>query len=199
MSSADAIASIWKDVFTAARKLGPGPGARYVVLVQKNHGLRCLACPLPGSLPEAKVAEVERIVPSAVGRNIVIIAPTEFQLDPADEVKRPGTGEIQAAGRTIPFFGLVLGLAFIGHCVWVFDGQATALAEGCRGADLLIIDSIKANELTTKSVEVAADVMRNANILIFDRNTRNLRTLRKVGNSSQLEFHGGPDVTSILQ
>jgi hypothetical protein len=189
------VSSIWKDVFTAARKLGRGDGARYVVLIQKNQNLHCLTCALPGSMSAASLEEVERVIPSAVSRDVVIISATELQLDPTDELKRPGTGEIQAAGRAIPFFGLALGMAYLGHCVWIFDGQPTALLEGCRRADLLIIDSIKAGELTTKSVGAMAKVMRNENMLIFDRSTRALRLLRAVGPSNRIGFRDDTDDT----
>jgi hypothetical protein len=56
------------------------------------------------------------------------------------------------------------------------------------GTELIIADGIKADTLTAKSVDVAAQVMRNANILLHDRKTGQLRSLRKVGQSTRLEF-----------
>jgi hypothetical protein len=46
-----------------------------------------------------------------------------------------------------------------------------------------------AAKLTTKSADEAARVMRNANILIYDRTSRALRTLRQIGPAGgKLEF-----------
>ena len=43
--------------------------------------------------------------------------------------------------RAIPFFDFLLGFAALGHTVWVFEGHTSALAAGCREADLLLVDS----------------------------------------------------------
>jgi hypothetical protein len=84
---------------------------------------------------------------------------------------------------------MLIGLASIGHSVWILDGQPDAFVAGCRDADLLIIDSAAATRLTAKSLDQAAPLMRNANVLIRDRKTGQLRALRQAGPSKdRLEF-----------
>jgi hypothetical protein len=179
----------WEDVFTAVRRLCVAEGLRHIALVRPNQSILCLPCPAPGSVRPEYIADVERIVPSVTRRNIAAIAPTLPKIEPADVNAIPGTLDVIAMGRVIPFFGMLVGLTSIGHSVWVFDGQPATLAPGSRDSDVLVIDSIMAAKLTTKSADEAARVMRNANILIYDRNTRGLRALRQVGPpGASLEF-----------
>jgi hypothetical protein len=178
----------WDELFEAVRRLACEPALRHLILVRQNQSLICLACPARSSVKPEYVADVERIVPSDVKRSVAILAPTQPKFEPADANALPGTELVIAMGRTIPFFGMLIGFTAVGHAVWVFDGQPDTLAAGCKDADVLIIDSIKADTLTTKSVDDAAQVMRNANILLHDRKTGQLRSLRKVGQSTRLEF-----------
>ena len=67
-------------------------------------------------------------MPSSVKRNIAVIANTELQAV---------TKEISKA---IPFVGMLMGFAYIGHAVWIFEGHPDALEAGCRDADVLIVD-----------------------------------------------------------
>jgi hypothetical protein len=179
---------IWGAVFMAARRLASDPDARYVVLVRPNRSILAIPCPPAGSIPDEQAAKMSHIIPPAPSRAVVVIAPTEFANGPESEGAAKGSSELVAANKAIPFFGLLSGLAYTGHSVWIFDGQMSALQPACRDADLLLIDSILAPKLTTKTVEGAALVMRNANILVHDRNTFGLRALRKVGTSAKLEF-----------
>ena len=179
----------WETVFAAVKRLCGTDGLRHLALVRPNQAVLCLPCPARDAVRPESIAQVERIVPSEAKRNIAVIAPTLPKIEAADVNAIPGTLDVVAMGRVIPFFGMLIGLSTIGHSVWVFDGQSAALAPGSRDADLLIIDSFMATRLTTKSADEAARVMRNANILIFDRNTRDMRVLRQVGPpGSQLEF-----------
>jgi hypothetical protein len=140
-------------------------------------------------MPEDQIAKMGQILPGDGKRNVVVMAPTQFACGEDGEGVNKGSADLIAAGKAIPFFGLLNGLAYIGHSVWVFDGQATAVVPGCKNADLLLIDSILSSKLTTKTVTDAAAVMRNANVLVHDRNTFGLKVLRKVGQSDKLEFH----------
>jgi hypothetical protein len=55
-----------------------------------------------------------------VKRNIAAIAYTEL------------SGLRSDISKTIPFFGILLGFAYIGHAVWIFEGHGSALVAGCR-------------------------------------------------------------------
>jgi hypothetical protein len=179
----------WETIFTAVRKLCASDGLRHLALVRPNQSILCLPCPARDSVRPEHIADVERIVSSDAKRTIAVIAPTLPKIEPADANAIPGTLDVVAMGRVIPFLGMLIGLTSIGHSVWVFDGQPAAVSAGSRDADLLIIDSLMATKLTTRSADEAALVMRNANILIYDRPTRALRVLRQVGPpGSKLEF-----------
>ncbi|MDP8983125.1 MAG: hypothetical protein M3O35_21330 [Acidobacteriota bacterium] len=179
----------WEDVFRAVRTLADAPGLRHIIVVRQNQNLLCMACPERSTVRSEFVAEVERIVPSDGRRNIAVIAPTQPKLEAADVNAIPGTLDVITMGRVIPFFGMLIGFTSIQHRVWVFDGQPDAFIAGCRDADLLIIDSAAGGRLTTTSLDLAAPVMRNANILIHDRKTGGLRAVRQAGTSKdRLEF-----------
>ena len=179
----------WEDLFGAVRVLTAAPGLRHVMVVRPNQSLLCLPCPERSTVRPEYIANVERIVPSEAKRNIAVIAPTQPKLEPTDGDAVPGTLDVIAMGRVIPFFGMLIGLVTIGHSVWIFDGQADALVAGSRDADLLIIDSAMAARLTTKSVDLVVPVMRNVNVLIHDRGVGQLRVLRQAGGAKdRLEF-----------
>jgi hypothetical protein len=91
--------------------------------------------------------------------------------------------------RAIPFLGLLMGLSYLGHAVWIFEGHPSALAAGVREADILIVDSAMAGFLSPGWQDTAAAAMRNANLLMVDRATMQLGVLRKIGaGQGKLEF-----------
>ena len=132
---------------------------------------------------ESMAKNLNRMIPGAVKRNIAVIAYTIFET-PAGGA--PGLPEVSKA---IPFLGILVGLSYIGHAVWVFEGHASALAAGCRDADVLIVDSAMRGFLAPGWDADAAATMRNPNILAYDRTTAQLTILRKPGtNGDGLHF-----------
>jgi hypothetical protein len=120
------------------------------------------------AIPAEAVASVERMLPSSVKRNVAVIGDTGWTMADA-----PGAG---AANQAIPFFGLLMGFATIGHAVWIFDaGAAEALSAGARGADVLIVDSARVSALPAEWQQTAAQVMRAPQILVHDRAIHRLR------------------------
>jgi hypothetical protein len=131
--------------------------------------------------------QMDRMVPAATSRNIAAIAHTIFESAPG---AAPGLAEISKA---IPFLGILVGLSYIGHAVWIFEGHASTLSAGCRDADLLIVDSVMRPMLAPRWDDEAALVMRNPNILVHDRTTFQLSAIRKAGGSSdRLQFPTDP-------
>jgi len=127
--------------------------------------------------------QMDRMIPAATRRNIAAIAYTIFDCAPD---AAPGLTEVSHA---IPFLGILVGLSYIGHAVWVFEGHPAALAAGCRDADVLIVDSVMRPLLAPGWEEEAAGAMRNPNILVHDRATFQLAAIRKAGDSpDRLEF-----------
>jgi hypothetical protein len=131
---------------------------------------------------EAMAKMMDNLVPGAVRRNIAVIAATMFA---ANAGTVPGLDDVSQA---IPFLGMLMGLSYIGHSVWVFEGHASALAAGCREADLLIVDSTLRAKLCAGWEQQCATTMRNANILVHDRADFQLGVLRRAAAGQGLQF-----------
>jgi hypothetical protein len=140
-------------------------------------------------MPPEKVAQMESTVPSTMMRNISVIAHTALVSGNSKPMSVAGKTAFLAAGQAIPFFGLLLGLAYIGHKVRVFDGNTPPLASGCQDADVLIIDSAQRGKLPADWQAAARAAMRNTNIFVHDRETYTLRIVQKVGErDDRIEF-----------
>jgi hypothetical protein len=170
------------EVFDKARKLASDRDIRQVVLVRPDLSLLILACPAAGSMPRQVIDQMEAIVSSATPRHIAVIAPTSFA--PSGGRAEVGSSDWTAVGKAIPFFGLLNGLAYIGHSLWIFNGSPAEIEAGCREADLLIVDSEAAGSFSPSSIEVACKAMRRAEILIHDRATFQLRPIAPRADST---------------
>jgi hypothetical protein len=71
-----------------------------------------------------------------------------------------------------------MGIATVGHSVWIFDGAVNVLNAGCRDADVLIVDSASVPLLPADWTIGAEKVMRNPQILVHDRNSYQLRSFQ---------------------
>lgn len=170
-------------VFAEARKLAASEqGRRGLVIVRPDR--KSMVLPALAESPALKnlAQQMGRVVPPNPPRNIAVIACTGFAAGSAV----PGVME---AGQAIPFLGMLIGLSYIGHAVWIFEGHPSAIAQGCRDADVLLVDSGMLPLLQPGWQDSAIPVMRNANILVHDRSTFQLRIAHKVGKSAdRLEF-----------
>jgi hypothetical protein len=160
MPDVDQLADI-EEVFAKARR----QAVHQVIIVTPGRMLMSRPCPPAGSMPPGKVASIEQMMPSKVKRHVAAIAFTELGALTKD------------ASKAIPFLGLLLGLAYIGHAVWVFEGHPSALAAGCRDADVLIADGAMVPELQPDWVSVASGVMKRPEVYVHDRTTYSLRKL----------------------
>jgi hypothetical protein len=132
-----------------------------VVLREDGECLLLPAIPSTSVKPEMTAA-IEQIIPSTTTkRKVAVIGETSW----ASGVQP----SLQAANQAMPFWGLLMGFASIGHDVWVFRGSADLLCAGCRGADVLIVDSASLGSLPGDWQVEAARVMRNPQILVHDR------------------------------
>ena len=143
----------------------PGPPARHVIIVTPGRTLMFKACALPNSMPADKVASVEQMMSSKVKRNIAAIAFTE------------ACALMHDAAQAIPFLGFLLGFAYIGHTVWVFEGYPSPLAAGCRDADVLLVDGAMVPHLQQHWAAVASKAMRRPEIFVHDRATYSLKKI----------------------
>jgi hypothetical protein len=170
-------------VFAQVRRTAAGEqGTRGLVVVRPDNALLLLPALEESPSLTSLAAGMERMIPSQVKRNIAVIATTAFATD--------GNGiDLAGAGKAIPFLGLLMGLSYIGHHVWVFEAQKGTLAAGCREADVLVVDSAFMPRLSKGWEPEAARAMSNANILVHDRATSKLRVVRKMGERrDRLEF-----------
>ncbi len=173
-----------QEVFARLRQTAAAPGAEGGLAILKPDRTH-LVMPRLGATPalETMAKNMDRLVPGDVKRNIAAIAYTLFDAQPGAV---PGLAEVSKA---IPFLGILVGLSYIGHAVWVFEGHASALAAGCRDADVLIVDSAMRVYLAPAWDADAAAAMRNPNILVHDRATFQLAMIRKAGtDGGRLQF-----------
>jgi len=173
-----------EQVFAAVRRTAAGEeGTRGLVVVAPDRRMLLMPALEASEKLNEMAAGMERLIPSAVRRNIAVIACTEIGSATGDGFN------VAEANRAIPFLGLLMALTYLGHSVWIFEGHATALAAGCRDADVLFVDSGMVPLLDKGWEDTAAGAMRNGNILVHDRATFKLRFLRRAGESrDRLEF-----------
>jgi hypothetical protein len=140
------------------------------IVVVRVDGKRVLAPRLKAeSVKPEMVKAVEQIFPSVPRRNIAVIGDVAWAS--ADHVG------ICDANRSVPFWGMLLGFAFVGHSVWVFQGTADQLEDGCRDADVLIVDSASIDSLPINWQTEVAKSMRTPQILVHDRSSYKLQSV----------------------
>ncbi|MDH4101133.1 MAG: hypothetical protein OEV28_11250 [Nitrospirota bacterium] len=159
-----------EEVFAKVRHDATGDGAwqdkdRYVAIVTPSRRLIRKPCPRPGSMPEERVAAIAEILPPDARKHVVAIACNDFSAYRLD------------ISSMIPFFGFLLGFAYIGHTVTVFEGHPTVFKAGCKDADVLIVDGGMVPYLQGDWIEAASSVMKNPEIFVHDRETFTLRRM----------------------
>jgi hypothetical protein len=173
------------EYFATVRRTAAGKGEGEGLVIVKPDRTLMVMPRMAKSAEIEKMADTMRsVVPDTAQRNIAAIAFTVFQTGP------DGMSGIEQVGKAIPFFGMLVGLSYIGHAVWVFEGHPTALAVGCRDADFLIVDGAM-RPFLEKGWELRAQaVMRNANIVVHNRANFTLTAVRKLGTDpARFEFY----------
>jgi hypothetical protein len=140
-------------------------GQRYIVVVTPGRATFIQPCPRPGTMDANSVQAIQRIAPPRTPSNIAVIALTQFE--PA----------MSSMSKAIPFLGYVMGLSYVGHNVIVFEGHRSALAAGCREADMVIVDEARIPHLQGDWMTVVLSAMRGTQLLIFGRNG----TVKRIG------------------
>ena len=141
---------------------------RQLVVVRPDGRPMVLPALDKSAAPSEAIAAMERLLPSSEPRNVAAVGDTSWTL-----AEKPS---VQEAGKAIPFFGLLMGLASIGHAVWIFGGTTIpVLTEGCRDADLAIIDSARLESFPDGWHSHVMSTMRRPQILVHDRATQKLR------------------------
>ncbi len=156
----------WDGVVAKVREMTTG--GRYVGMIRPDRSYLLMAPPPKDSMPANMVQMMAKLVPPTPPRRIGAVADTYFTW------KAPTLAETAEA---IPFFGMLLGLACIGHSVTVFTGLDDSMSAGCKGLDLLIVDEQQLSALAADWREVAASCMRNPNIVAHERATFKLKPI----------------------
>jgi hypothetical protein len=158
-------------VLTKARRMAnlerqskDGRTLRSVAIILPNREIALQPTLASGSAAERLVQMAEKSLPSNKVCNVVGIA--------FNDLKGMAT---ETLAQTIPFLGLLLGSAYIGHNVVVFEGHPSALAEGLVGADVLLADSEMVPLLQRNWVDVAFEVMRDPKVYLYQSDGRVLR------------------------
>ena len=161
----------WDSVTAEVR--GRTAGGIYLGILRPDRTYLLIAPPAKDTMPPQVIQAMEKMVPPQPQRWIGAVADTYFTWK--------GAGPIPTLAETaqaIPFFGMLLGLACIGHSVCVFSGVDDSLAAGGAGADLVFVDSAQVAALPPDWQKVVASKMRNRNILVHDRASFKLTPVR---------------------
>jgi hypothetical protein len=123
------------DIFNQAKSLAEeetiladGTHLRHVVIISPGRLLLIKDSYPPDTLPLESRIVLEDLLPSDRSLKIAVIAYTYMDALRAD------------IRKAIPFFDYLLGFAYLGHAVWIFEGHASVLEIGCQGADYVLID-----------------------------------------------------------
>ncbi|HEY8207313.1 MAG TPA: hypothetical protein VIG99_07520 [Myxococcaceae bacterium] len=134
--------------------------------------------PAPGSMPP----EAERQARAVLGgdRPFHVVAVAYNKLEALLQDKE---NNARSMDRCIPFLGMLVSLAYVGHSVLIFEGHPLAFEAGVRGADVLIIDEAMLPFLQEDWAKVAFGAMRpRARIFVHDRQHY---SLQPVGRSAK--------------
>jgi hypothetical protein len=148
------------DIANAGAKERLAPGQHCLGILTPGRLLMIVNAPMPGSVPDQFVAQVKALLPSDRPLNITAVGFTA--LDPLMKDK----------AKCIPMLGQLLGFAYVGHNVLVFEGHASALEHALKGCDVLWIDSAMLPFLEQGWIDVAHRMMAPPpRILVADRKT----------------------------
>lgn len=159
MPDVDADDEVQQNAFAMAREISGND--RAVAIVTPGRVVIPFPAPPSGSMPADMVQDIQQIVSDRKTRQITVIAFNDLVMH--------GALTPEQATEHIPFLGYLIGMAYLGHNVIVFEGHPTALKFGCEDADLLILDQEMETHLQSNWIEVTCHAMRSASILVFGR------------------------------
>jgi hypothetical protein len=158
--------------------------SRGVSLVRPDRLHFILPAPPQGSISPQMAEGVKAAIPSEQPRSVAAIAAPGALA--GDAAQKPALPDI---AKRVPFLGLLIGLAYTGHAVWIFEASTEVMPAGCEEADVLVVDSDAIAALPQGWAVDAAIVMRNANILVYDRSRHKIGAMRTAGEvPGKIEF-----------
>ena len=158
--------------------------SRGVSIVRPDQSWFVLPAPPQGTIDAKMINVVKGVIPSEQPRNVAAVAAAGALAIDAGQ-----TPAMPDVARRVPFFGLLIGLAYTGHAVWMFEASSALMSAGCEDADVLIIDSNALATLPSGWAVDAGAVMRNPNILVYDRHRQKVGAMRTAGEvPGRIEF-----------
>lgn len=118
-------------------------------------------CPPKGVLPLNLVEMCSSLLPPDFSCKVVVVCNT-------DALKTHHPSE------AVPFFSILIGLAYIGHKVILFEGDMNAIKVLCKDADVCIVDGAMVELLEKDACDTIEKLIKNEEMYIFDRETLNL-------------------------
>lgn len=163
-----------------ARFRGGGAGGELAVaIVQPDRTVAHMPCPPPGSMADEAVKISAGLMPPDPPLDIAVVS---YTLSEALALDKTLTG-------CIPFIGFLVGFAYIGHSVLVFEGHPTAFESGVRDCDVLIVDSGMEPFMQADWGGVAFRVMRpGAKIFVHKRDTFALMPVARSRNAQGWQY-----------
>ncbi|HTP03052.1 MAG TPA: hypothetical protein VMJ64_16875 [Anaerolineales bacterium] len=144
------------------RSLRAVKGQRYVAIITPGRIVSLSPSPLPNTKTGKELAPLRSLLGTDQPLQITAISYTRLEAYLEDRSKT----------KCIPFLGLLLGFAYLGHSVLVFEGHPSALAAGVKGSDLVIIDSGMLPFLPADWPAVVFPVLKpKARLFIHERKT----------------------------
>lgn len=118
-------------------------------------------CPPKGSLPKQLEDMATSMLPPETPCKVAVICNTSAlsHCHPSEAV---------------PFFSLLLGLAYIGHKVVLIEGHKDAILVFCKDVDVCIVDEAMIPFLEDSWRDSLKKLVKNEEVYIFDRKTSNL-------------------------
>ncbi len=124
-----------EDVFSKAKLIAAedtvlqdGTHQRHVVIISPGRLVLVKDSYPPGTLPAENIEVLLDLLPGDRPLKIAVIGFTYLDAMRTD------------IRKAIPFFDYLLGFAYLGHAVWIFEGHSSVLEMGCRGADIVLVD-----------------------------------------------------------
>ena len=179
-SNSTVFASARTDIARAGTKERLAPGQRCIGIMTPGRLLMFVGAPIPGTVPAEFVAQVKALLPAEKPLNITAISFTALDSLMRDKAK------------CIPMLGQLLGFAYVGHNVLVFEGHSSALEHALKGCDVLWIDSAMLPFLEEGWIDVAFRMMAPPRILAADRKTGRVLPVVK-GNDAKGWRYSEPD------
>src|SRR3954465_11943875 len=114
-------------IFAKARE-----GSAYTVHIVTPGRMRMEAPPPPqGSMPPEEVNQAKGLLGGDRPLHVTVVAYTKLEA-----LMKDRETPIRSMGECIPFLGHLMGMAYVGHSVVVFEGHPVAFEAGVRNADV---------------------------------------------------------------